>query len=173
MNDSRWRKAVADFWGPSGPPPASTTQAPVATASAPQAAAPAAAAPASTATTPQPPASAASAAGAGSGNPTHGKSIVRSVCAGCHTDTPNGGVRVGPDLYGVFGRPVASSSGYNYSRGLAAHKGAWDAAALDAFIKNPRSDVPGTYMTFPGLSSDGDRQDVIAYLKTLSAGASK
>jgi cytochrome c len=56
---------------------------------------------------------------------------------------------------------------------LAGHKGNWDAAALDGFLKNPRADVPGTYMTFPGISSDRDRQDVIAYLKTLSVGASQ
>jgi cytochrome c len=166
LNDPLWRQSVSDFWKPVGPSPEPM---PVATAPDSQTPNPTTARPASTpSSTARSPA-----APAGAIDPARGKSIVGTVCAGCHTDTPNGGVRVGPDLYGVYGRPVANSSGYRYSRGLAGHKGNWDATALDAFLKNPRANVPGTYMTFPGISSDHDRQDVIAYLKTLSAGASQ
>jgi cytochrome c len=61
--------------------------------------------------------------------------------------------------------------GYNYSPALKGRQGGWDAAGLNAFLKSPRGYVPGTYMTFPGISSDRDRQDVVAYLEGLKAGA--
>jgi len=36
-------------------------------------------------------------------------------------------------------------------------------------LKDPKAKVPGTKMTFPGLSSDADIDNVIAYLKTFPA----
>jgi cytochrome c len=62
---------------------------------------------------------------------------------------------------------------YNYSPALKGHQGNWDAASLDAFLKKPRGYAPGTYMTFAGIGSDRDRQDVVAYLDGLKAGAAQ
>jgi cytochrome c len=39
---------------------------------------------------------------------------------------------------------------------------------LSAFLHNPKGEVPGTKMSFAGLSKDQERADVIAYLRTLS-----
>ena len=44
----------------------------------------------------------------------------------------------------------------------------WDAAQLDGFLAHPRALVPGTKMTFSGLKDAKDRQNVIAYLASLS-----
>ena len=41
----------------------------------------------------------------------------------------------------------------------------WDEATLKVYLKNPREKVPGTKMTFPGLTSQTDIDNVIAYLK--------
>ena len=43
----------------------------------------------------------------------------------------------------------------------------WDPATLDHYLTAPMKVVPGTRMIFPGLPSETDRQDVIAYLETL------
>ena len=52
-------------------------------------------------------------------------------------------MRVGPPLWGVEGRQVASVGGFSYSGGLRNRGGTWDDASLDAFLKNPRGYAPG------------------------------
>jgi cytochrome c len=44
----------------------------------------------------------------------------------------------------------------------------WTFAELNKWLKDPRADVPGTAMTFAGLSSEKQRADVIVYLNSLS-----
>jgi cytochrome c len=59
---------------------------------------------------------------------------------------------IGPNLYGVLGRKVASHEGYEYSDALKAKGGDWDYAHLDHMIENPNAYAPGTKMAlFPGL----------------------
>jgi cytochrome c len=89
-------------------------------------------------------------------------------CQICHNVEEGKGPKIGPDLYGVVDRPVASQPGFNYSAALKAKGGKWTFAALNKWITDPRADVPGTSMTFAGLSRDKQRADVIAYLVTLS-----
>jgi cytochrome c len=105
----------------------------------------------------------------------HGQTVAQRYCVACHTLNSGGNALVGPNLYGVVGRPVAGVAGYNYSDALKGHHGDWDTASLDAFLKSPRAYVPGTHMTFPGVTSTRDRQDLIAYLQTLGGktGASR
>ena len=93
---------------------------------------------------------------------------VAKQCEICHNVDEGKGPKIGPDLYGVVDRPVASQPGFSYSAALKAKGGKWTFAALNKWITNPRADVPGTSMTFAGLSRDKQRADVIAYLATLS-----
>ncbi len=44
----------------------------------------------------------------------------------------------------------------------------WDAKTLDAYLADPQKAVPGNRMPFPGMKTEHDRSDVIAY---LAAGA--
>lgn len=93
-------------------------------------------------------------------------------CQACHNFQEGQGPKVGPDLYGVVDRPIASVSGFNYTDALkgAAQKlgGKWTFDALNKWLTKPSAVAPGTAMTFAGLSNEKQRADVIAYLDTLS-----
>jgi len=93
---------------------------------------------------------------------------VAKQCQACHNFEEGQGPKVGPDLYGVVGRKIASAPGFNYSSALKSKNGTWDFNALNAWLTKPATYVPGTAMTFAGLSNDKQRADVIAYLDTLS-----
>jgi cytochrome c len=97
----------------------------------------------------------------------HGAQVAKQ-CTICHNLQEGQGPKVGPDLYGVVGRQVASKAGFNYSSALKAKGGTWTFDELNKWLLDPRADVPGTAMTFAGLSNEKQRADVIAYLNTLS-----
>jgi cytochrome c len=90
------------------------------------------------------------------------------VCLTCHNFGKGQGSKVGPDLYGVVGRPVASEAGFNYSAPLKAMGGSWTFDSLNKWLLNPRNDVPGTLMTFGGVPSEKQRANIIAYLNSNS-----
>lgn len=92
---------------------------------------------------------------------------IAKQCEICHNLQEGQGPKIGPGLYGVVDRPVASVAGFNYTAALKAKGGKWTFAALNKWLINPRADVPGTAMTFAGLG-DKQRADVIVYLDTLS-----
>jgi cytochrome c len=89
-------------------------------------------------------------------------------CAACHTFTKGGPNLVGPNLWGIVGRPKASHAGFNYSAALKAKGGDWTIDDLNAFITNPRADIPGTNMTFAGVSRESERADLLVYLNSLA-----
>lgn len=93
---------------------------------------------------------------------------VTKQCQACHNFQEGQGAKVGPDLYGVVGRPVASVPGFNYSAALKKLGGTWTFDALNKWLTKPSADAPGTAMTFAGLSNEKQRADVIAYLDSLS-----
>jgi len=90
------------------------------------------------------------------------------VCQACHTFQKGQPNNIGPNLYGVVGRPVASLPGFNYSAALKAKGGTWTFDALNTWLKDPRADVPGTLMTFAGFDDESERADVIDYLNSNS-----
>ncbi len=93
---------------------------------------------------------------------------IAKQCMVCHNLQEGQGPKVGPDLYGVVGRKVASMPNFHYSAGLKAKGGTWTFDALNKWLTNPRADVPDTAMTFAGISNEKQRADVVAYLNTLS-----
>jgi cytochrome c len=95
-----------------------------------------------------------------------------AICKTCHTTAQGAGAMTGPNLYGIFGRKAGAEPGFAYSDGLKALGITWDAASLDKWIANPHALVPGTKMTYIGMSNAKDRADLIAYLKTATSPAS-
>jgi cytochrome c len=86
-------------------------------------------------------------------------------CAPCHS-TKSGENKFGPSLAGVFGRKSGTEPGYSYSPAMKAQNVTWDEANLDAWLQGPGKFVRGTKMIY-SVPDEQDRQDVIAYLKTL------
>jgi len=70
---------------------------------------------------------------------------------------------LGPSLAGIIGRKAGSEAGYNYSPAMKQANIVWDAKMLDAYMSDPQKVVPGNKMPFPGLKTDHDRADVIAF----------
>jgi len=89
-------------------------------------------------------------------------------CAVCHKIDKAGGNGIGPNLSGIVGRPAGSLAGFSYSPALAKLKAPWTVERLDAYIARPAAAVPGTRMPFAGISDPAKRQDIIAYLMTMS-----
>ena len=89
-------------------------------------------------------------------------------CGACHTFNKGGRPLVGPNLWGVVGRPRASEAGFNYSAAIKAKGGNWTVDDLNQFITNPKGTIPGTNMTFAGVPRATERADIIAYLNSLS-----
>jgi len=90
--------------------------------------------------------------------------IVFIQCKACHALKASAGHKVGPNLAGVMGAPIASKEGYAFSKALKGLNGAWTADALDRFLTQPSAFAKGTTMAFAGLKKPEDRAAVIAYL---------
>jgi cytochrome c len=92
---------------------------------------------------------------------------VAKKCQLCHSLDKGGPNIIGPNLYGVLGRDVASHEGFDYSPALKAKGGKWDYEKINAMITNPAVYVPGTKMAlFPGLPDAKQRADVLIFLRT-------
>ncbi len=91
--------------------------------------------------------------------------MIAERCGACHDWNRGGPNKIGPNLYGVVGRPRAAHPGFDYSPAMKAKTGSWTYADLFTFLKQPQLFVPGTKMSFGGLPKAQDRLDVIAFLR--------
>jgi cytochrome c len=87
-------------------------------------------------------------------------------CEQCHDTSSAKTNKIGPALFGVVDRARATAPGFDYSSAMKAKGGTWTYDELFKFIKSPGAYIPGTKMSFAGLSSAKDRINLIAFLRT-------
>jgi aldose sugar dehydrogenase len=91
------------------------------------------------------------------------------LCSGCHQIKDGASHRIGPDLYGILGRKLASAGGYDeYSPSLRQIRGTWSKERLDAFLRDPQKFAPGTTMGFAGIPDEQQRAALVDYLAASS-----
>ena len=97
-------------------------------------------------------------------NAANGENIAKK-CLACHSFEKGGPNKVGPNLWNVAGNDKISHPDYKYSDAMKNKGGKWDDESLYHFINKPSKFLPGTKMSFAGLSKPQEIADVIAFLK--------
>ena len=89
---------------------------------------------------------------------------VYARCAGCHSIEQH---RTGPAHCGLFGRKSGTAPGFQYySPAMRAAGITWDDQSLARFLADPMTVVPGTTMTYLGVTDAGDRTALVAWLRS-------
>jgi cytochrome c len=86
------------------------------------------------------------------------------ACAGCHS-LDAGRHLTGPSLHGIFGRKAGTAEGFvRYSEALRKSGLIWNEKTLEAWLADPQALVPGNVMTFPGITNQRSRDNLVAFL---------
>ena len=100
------------------------------------------------------------------GDPEKGEKTFRK-CKSCHA-LEVGKNKVGPTLYDIYGSVAGKVKGFKYSKAMASSDIIWEEEALKGFLENPKKYLPGTKMSFSGLKKKSQRENVVAYFKSLN-----
>lgn len=97
-----------------------------------------------------------------------GQRLAQSSCAQCHPFAKGEGHGVGPNLFGLVGRPAGSAAGFAFSAPFdAALKGrTWDRALLERWLTDTQAVAPNSGMTY-FQDDPKKREALIAYLASL------
>lgn len=117
-----------------------------------------------------PPARSEQAAAASATGARRGQLLFITQCRACHAlEAANDPLKIGPHLQQLLGRVAGAVSNYKYSEAMEKSGIVWTREQLDLWLQNPARLVPGTTMTFTGLTQPEDRTALLDYLATVSA----
>ncbi len=103
------------------------------------------------------------------GDPARGAKVFQA-CMACHSVQP-GEHMTGPSLAHIWNRKAGAVEDFlRYSDAMKKSVVVWNDASLDKWLANPQRFLLGTSMSFAGIREEKDRQDVIAYLQSVSEG---
>ncbi|WP_438273263.1 c-type cytochrome [Tropicimonas marinistellae] len=92
-------------------------------------------------------------------------------CSICHALDPGPSRKAGPTLHGLFGRAAGTVPEYPYSSTLLGSDIVWTEETVNQlFDDGPDHYIPGSKMPMQVIAGDGDRADLIDYLKTATRG---
>lgn len=88
-------------------------------------------------------------------------------CLACHVIEQH---RTGPAHCGLFGRRAGSAPGFaHYSDALKKSGIVWNEQTLSRFLADPMTVVPGTSMTYLGVTDAKERDALVAWMKEATA----
>ncbi len=107
----------------------------------------------------------ATAASAQAGDAAKGERVFATQCKACHTLERGGASVTGPNLYGLMARKSGTAPGYGFSEAMRRFAIEWNDQTLARYLRDPKSDMPGTKMVFAGIKRPDQLADLVAYLK--------
>jgi cytochrome c len=92
--------------------------------------------------------------------------LVAKRCMQCHDWAKGGPNKIGPNLFGLIGRPRAAHEGFSYSSAMQSKGGTWTYDELFRYLRSPARYIPGNKMAFAGVSHAQDRVNLIAFMRS-------
>ncbi len=104
----------------------------------------------------------------------NGERQFKRKCSICHTVTPGSARKAGPSLHQLFGRQAGTVPDYAYSDTLMGSDIIWSDDTINGlFDEGPDHYIPGTKMPMQRIAKQTDRDDLIDYLRVVTAPGEK
>ena len=97
-----------------------------------------------------------------------GEKFTIKNCSACHSFELPIKNKVGPSLANIMNRKISSIDSYKYSPALKNIDDNWSYRNLYLFLEKPKEWVPGTKMSYRGISKQENLVNVLKYLSHIS-----